>query len=164
MRGLSRRIMEHAEALQEATPLCPASLLHLGNRAAVDRRAAREPTRCVRRGCISARVGVSRSVPDRHSGGADLQGEGDTDACLLPPRTRARRASVKAPARSRAALRGRRSGERHCRSRACPFCITPQGDFLHREQRKRRANRLSGGGFGTSPARSRRRHTCRPRR
>ena len=28
--------MEHAEALSEATPLCPAALLHLGNRAAVD--------------------------------------------------------------------------------------------------------------------------------
>ena len=36
MRGLSRRIMEHATALPEATPLCPAALLHLGNRAAVD--------------------------------------------------------------------------------------------------------------------------------
>ena len=36
MRGLPRRIMELAEALPEATPLCPAALLHLGNRAAVD--------------------------------------------------------------------------------------------------------------------------------
>lgn len=36
MRGLSRRIMEHAATLPEATPLCPAALLHLGNRAAVD--------------------------------------------------------------------------------------------------------------------------------
>ena len=36
MRGLPKRIMEHAEALPEATPLCPAALLHLGNRAAVD--------------------------------------------------------------------------------------------------------------------------------
>ena len=36
MRGLPKRIMEHAEALPEAAPLCPAALLDLGNRAAVD--------------------------------------------------------------------------------------------------------------------------------
>ncbi len=36
MPGLPKRIMEHAEALPEATPLCPAALLHLGSRAAVD--------------------------------------------------------------------------------------------------------------------------------
>lgn len=36
MRGLSRHVMEHAEALPEAAPLCPAALLHLGSRAAVD--------------------------------------------------------------------------------------------------------------------------------
>ena len=41
MRGLSRRIMEHATALLEATPLCPAALLHLGNRAAVDQALSR---------------------------------------------------------------------------------------------------------------------------
>ena len=41
MRGLSRRIMEHAEARPEATPLCPAALLHLGNRAAVDQALSR---------------------------------------------------------------------------------------------------------------------------
>ena len=41
MRGLPRRIMEHAEALPEATPLCPAALLHLGNRAAVDQALSR---------------------------------------------------------------------------------------------------------------------------
>ena len=28
--------MEHASALPEATPICPAALLHLGKRAAVD--------------------------------------------------------------------------------------------------------------------------------
>ncbi len=41
MRGLSRRIIEHATALPEATPLCPAALLHLGNRAAVDQALSR---------------------------------------------------------------------------------------------------------------------------
>ena len=41
MRGLSRRIIEHAESLPEATPLCPAALLHLGNRAAVDQALSR---------------------------------------------------------------------------------------------------------------------------
>ncbi len=41
MRGLPRRIMEHAGALPEATPLCPAALLHLGNRAAVDQALSR---------------------------------------------------------------------------------------------------------------------------
>ena len=35
MSGLSHRIMAYAEDLPEATPLCPAALLHLGNRAAV---------------------------------------------------------------------------------------------------------------------------------
>ena len=33
--------MEHAEALPEATPLCPAALLHLGKRAAVDQALSR---------------------------------------------------------------------------------------------------------------------------
>ncbi len=41
MRGLSRRIMEHAETLPEAAPLCPAALLHLGKRAAVDQALSR---------------------------------------------------------------------------------------------------------------------------
>ena len=41
MRGLSRRIMEHAQSRPEATPLCPAALLHLGNRAAVDQALSR---------------------------------------------------------------------------------------------------------------------------
>ena len=36
MRGLPHRIMQYAASLPEATPLCPAALLHLGNRAAVD--------------------------------------------------------------------------------------------------------------------------------
>ena len=36
MSGLPKRIMEHAMTLPEGTPLCPAALLHLGNRAAVD--------------------------------------------------------------------------------------------------------------------------------
>ena len=39
--GLSRRIMEHAEARPEATPLCPPAPLHLGNRAAVDQALSR---------------------------------------------------------------------------------------------------------------------------
>ncbi len=41
MRSLSRRIMEHATTLPEATPLCPSALLHLGNRAAVDQALSR---------------------------------------------------------------------------------------------------------------------------
>ena len=41
MRGLSRRITEHAATLPEATPLFPAALLHLGNRAAVDQALSR---------------------------------------------------------------------------------------------------------------------------
>ena len=36
MRGLPKRILERGEAMPEAAPLCPAALLHLGNRAAVD--------------------------------------------------------------------------------------------------------------------------------
>lgn len=41
MRGLTKRIMEHAEAHPEATPLCPGALLHLGSRAAVDQALSR---------------------------------------------------------------------------------------------------------------------------
>ena len=41
MRSLPNRIMEHAEALPEATPLCPGGLLHLGKRAAVDQALSR---------------------------------------------------------------------------------------------------------------------------
>ena len=35
MKSLPERIMEHAKATPEATPICPAALLHLGQRAAV---------------------------------------------------------------------------------------------------------------------------------
>ena len=41
MWGLPKRIMEHAGALPEATPLCPGALLHLGNRAAIDQALSR---------------------------------------------------------------------------------------------------------------------------
>ena len=41
MRGLPKRIMEHAQALPEATPLCPGVLLHLGRRAAIDQALSR---------------------------------------------------------------------------------------------------------------------------
>ena len=41
MRGLPKLIMECAQALPEAAPLCPGSLLHLGRRAAVDQALSR---------------------------------------------------------------------------------------------------------------------------
>ena len=41
MHSLPSRVMEHAEALPEATPLCPGSLLHIGNRPAVDQALSR---------------------------------------------------------------------------------------------------------------------------
>ncbi len=41
MRGLQERILEHARALPEATPLCPGALLHLGHRAAIDQAPSR---------------------------------------------------------------------------------------------------------------------------
>lgn len=41
MHGLPKKIIEHAEALPEATPLCPGALLHLGKRAAVDQALSR---------------------------------------------------------------------------------------------------------------------------
>ena len=41
MPSLSKRIMERAAALPEATPLCPGALLHLGSRAAVDQALSR---------------------------------------------------------------------------------------------------------------------------
>ncbi len=41
MYGLPHRIMEYVASLPEATPLCPAALLHLGNRAAVDQALSR---------------------------------------------------------------------------------------------------------------------------
>ena len=40
MRSLPQRIIDYAESLPEATPLCPAGLLHLGKRAAVELRHA----------------------------------------------------------------------------------------------------------------------------
>lgn len=39
--SLPLRIMEHAEALPEAAPICPGALLHMGNRAAVDQALSR---------------------------------------------------------------------------------------------------------------------------
>ena len=41
MPSLPKRIMERASVLPEATPICPATLLHLGKRAAVDQALAR---------------------------------------------------------------------------------------------------------------------------
>ena len=41
MRSLPKRIMKYAEDLPEATPLCPAGLLHLGKRAAIDQALSR---------------------------------------------------------------------------------------------------------------------------
>ena len=41
MRDLPKRIMEHAAVLPEAAPLCPAALLHLGSRSAVDQALSR---------------------------------------------------------------------------------------------------------------------------
>lgn len=41
MKSLPKRIMEHAQSLPEATPLCAGALLHLGNRAAVDQALSR---------------------------------------------------------------------------------------------------------------------------
>ena len=41
MASLPKRIMEHAEALPEAAPICPGALLHLSNRAAVDQALSR---------------------------------------------------------------------------------------------------------------------------
>ena len=41
MASLPKRIMEHAEALPEAAPICPGALLHFGNRAAVDQALSR---------------------------------------------------------------------------------------------------------------------------
>ena len=41
MTSLPKRIMELAEALPEAAPICPGTLLHLGNRAAVDQALSR---------------------------------------------------------------------------------------------------------------------------
>ena len=41
MPSLSKRIVEHAGSLPEAVPICPGTLLHLGNRAAVDQALSR---------------------------------------------------------------------------------------------------------------------------
>ena len=41
MKSLPERSMEHAEATPEATPICPAALLHLGQRAAVNQALSR---------------------------------------------------------------------------------------------------------------------------
>jgi len=41
MNNLSERVMEHAEATPEATPICPPALLHLGKRAAANQALSR---------------------------------------------------------------------------------------------------------------------------
>ena len=41
MESLPERIMGHAEAMPEATPICPAALLHLGKRSAVNQALSR---------------------------------------------------------------------------------------------------------------------------
>ena len=41
MKSLPERIMEHAEAEPEATPICPSALLHMGSRGAVDQALSR---------------------------------------------------------------------------------------------------------------------------
>ena len=41
MQSLPKRIMEYADSLPEATPLCPGALLHLGKRAAIDQALSR---------------------------------------------------------------------------------------------------------------------------
>ena len=41
MPSLSKRIVEHAGSLPEAVPICPGTLLHLGNRAAIDQALSR---------------------------------------------------------------------------------------------------------------------------
>ena len=41
MASLPKRIMEHAETLPEAAPICPGALLHMGKRAAVDQALSR---------------------------------------------------------------------------------------------------------------------------
>ena len=41
MRDLPKRIMDYAQALPEATPLCPGVLLQLGRRAAIDQALSR---------------------------------------------------------------------------------------------------------------------------
>ena len=41
MQSLPRRIIEYAASFQEGTPVCPAALLHLGKRAAVDQALSR---------------------------------------------------------------------------------------------------------------------------
>lgn len=41
MKSLPERIMEHAKATPEATPICPPALLHLGNRGAVNQALSR---------------------------------------------------------------------------------------------------------------------------
>lgn len=38
---MSKRVIEHARSVPEATPICAAALLHLGNRAAVDQALSR---------------------------------------------------------------------------------------------------------------------------
>ncbi|MXX06518.1 MAG: hypothetical protein F4Z71_07130 [Gammaproteobacteria bacterium] len=55
MLGLPKRIMEYAEALPEATPLCPSALLHLGNRASVDQALSRLS-------CVGRLIRVSHGV------------------------------------------------------------------------------------------------------
>lgn len=91
MSSVPKRIMEIAEALPEATPICPRALLHLGSRAAVDQalsRLVREErldriyrgiymrTIMTRYGPVSPRLGMALSALERLWGETIVSSEG----------------------------------------------------------------------------------------
>ena len=67
MKSLPQRIMEHAEAMPEATPICPAALLHLGQRAAVGQ--ALSPAWPVQAGSCGSAKGSTCARSSPASGG-----------------------------------------------------------------------------------------------
>ena len=73
-------------------------------------RTSHRPNGRVRCRPAPSRLGVSGSTACRHVCGADILGEGDLDACLLPPRTSSGRALVEALARPRPPRRRRDRG------------------------------------------------------
>ena len=117
-------------------------------RSALDWRSPYRPARRVRRGRGTARPRIPGSQGGRHAGGANVLGEGDLDARLLPSGSRPRRAMVEALARSRPTRRRRNRGTGSGRPRTRSGGRTPQGDVLPRERFQPPADRLPRRRFG----------------
>ena len=111
-------------------------------RSALYWRSSYRPACRVRCSGAPSRTWVPGSPAGRHAGGANVLGEGDLDACLLPSAPRPRRAIVETLARPRPPRRRRNRVTGSGRPRTRAFGRAPQGDVLPRERFQPPADRL----------------------